>query len=215
MLTDDLLAFVRSALPPPPLRVLEVGAGGGELAAALTEVGYDMTAVDPAAEPTGLVKPVSLLDVRGTFDAAVSVVALHHVAPLEESCAHLATLVRPEGTLVVDEIDSDRFDERAAAWWLGQRRALGYIEEHATPATMLADLRHHIAPLSRVRNALAPFFELGQPVRGPYLHRWELSPRLYEHEVELIARGTLPAIGARLVGNRMALPTPDRKARQA
>lgn len=202
MLTDDLLAFVRGALPPPPLRVLEIGAGRGELAAALAEIGYDITAIDPAAEPCGLVKPVSLLDVRDTFDAAVAVVSLHHVEPLEESCAHLAALVAPNGTLVVDEIDSERYDERAATWWLGQRRALGRSEEQATPATMLADLRHHIAPLVRVRDALVPFFGLGQPVRGPYLHRWELSPRLYEHEVELIARGNLPAVGARLVGTR-------------
>ena len=49
MLTRDLLAFVRASLPTPPARVLEVGAGGGELAAVLTEAGYEVTAVDPAA----------------------------------------------------------------------------------------------------------------------------------------------------------------------
>ena len=36
-----VLGFVRATLPPPPARVLEVGAGRGELAAALREVGYD------------------------------------------------------------------------------------------------------------------------------------------------------------------------------
>jgi len=43
-------AFVRGALPPPPARVLEVGAGSGELAAALREAGYDVVAIDPAAD---------------------------------------------------------------------------------------------------------------------------------------------------------------------
>jgi hypothetical protein len=30
MIAQDVLRFVRSALPPTPTRVLEIGAGGGE-----------------------------------------------------------------------------------------------------------------------------------------------------------------------------------------
>ena len=35
MLAPDVLAYVRACLPPPPARVLEVGAGDGSLAEAL------------------------------------------------------------------------------------------------------------------------------------------------------------------------------------
>lgn len=42
-------AFVRSWLPAPPARVLEIGCGDGELALALAEEGWRVTAVDPAA----------------------------------------------------------------------------------------------------------------------------------------------------------------------
>ena len=38
-----LAAYVRAHLPPPPARILEVGAGNGELANLLRENGYDVT----------------------------------------------------------------------------------------------------------------------------------------------------------------------------
>ncbi len=221
MLTRGLLAFVRSSLPEPPARVLEVGAGKGELATALTAAGYVTRAIDPAAKPGSHVERVSLLDASGSFDAAVAVVSLHHVDPLEESCAHLASLLVPGAPLVIDEIDIDRYDERATRWWLEQRRALGLghaghghaghaehgpAGEGQDPARVLDDLRAHIHPLRDVHAALRPHFDFGEPVRGPYLHRWELRPELEPAEVDLIAEGMLPAVGARQVATRKALP---------
>ena len=192
MLTRDLLAFVRSSLPQPPADVLEVGAGRGELAAALGAAGYRVTAIDPAAEPGSHVQQRSLIDVEGSFDAAVAVVSLHHVDPLEQSCAHLATLIKPGGLVVIDEIDIERYDERATGWWVGQRLAVGGPHGDDDPVRLLEDLRHHIHPLSDINAALQPYFELGEPVRGAYLHRWELQERLRDAEIDLIADGLLP-----------------------
>jgi SAM-dependent methyltransferase len=209
MLTNDLLAFVRSSLPEPPAHVLEVGAGSGELASALAAGGYQVTAVDPAAEPGSHVRPCTLLDVTGSFDAAVAVVSLHHVEPLEESCAHLAGLLSPGALLIVDEIDSSRYDARAADWWLDQRRALGRLDDDLDAGQMVEALREHIAPRHRVETALRPYFELGEPVRGAYLHRWELAPELLDAEVGLIAAGLLPAVGYRQVARRRERPALD------
>lgn len=202
MLTVELLAFVRSSLPPSPAQILEIGAGDGELAKALDAAGYDVTAIDPAAEPGSPVQPLALIDLHGRFDAAVAVVSLHHVEPLEASCAHLATLLVPGGVLVIDEIDSKSFDAIAATWWLGQRRALGSHEEDLGPSEMVDDLRHHIHSVTRITDALTPHFALGAPVRGPYLHRWNLRAALYGPEVDLIAAGLLPAVGWRQVAIR-------------
>ncbi len=198
----DLLAFVRSSLPQPPAQVLEIGAGRGELAGALTAAGYEVTAIDPAAEPGSDVQRCSLLEATGSFDAAVAVVSLHHVDPLEQSCAHLATLIKPGGPVVIDEIDIERYDGRAISWWLGQRAALGRPHEEQDPLRLLEKLRQHIHPLSDVNDALRPHFELGQPVRGAYLHRWELPADLRDAEVDLIADGLLPAVGARQIAQR-------------
>jgi 2-polyprenyl-3-methyl-5-hydroxy-6-metoxy-1,4-benzoquinol methylase len=201
MLTTDLLAFVRSSLPAPPCRVLEVGAGRGDLARELADAGYAVTAIDPAAEPGDGVQPLSLLEVRGAFDAAVAVVSLHHVNPLEESCAHLATLLAPDGRVVIDELDVARYDQRAVGWWISQRQAVG-IHSDEDSSNILRMLREHLHPLADVRAALEPHFATGEPIRGPYLHRWELRPSLREVEVELIAEGLLPATGARLIATR-------------
>jgi SAM-dependent methyltransferase len=202
VLTSDLVAFVRSSLPAPPCALLEIGAGNGELASVLADAGYTVTAIDPAAEPDSHVNRLSLLDARGAFDAAVAVVSLHHVDPLDESCAHLATLIPAGGHLVIDEIDVDRYDERAARWWLAQRESMGQPHEDSDPAAMVRGLREHVHSLVDVRAALRPYFEIGQPVRVAYLHRWELRPSLREPELELIAEGLLPAVGARFVAIR-------------
>jgi len=202
-LAADVRAFVRANLPAPPASVLEVGAGNGELARFLTHAGYDVVAIDP--EPRGPdVRPAALhrLDAEpASFDAAVAVVSLHHVEPLDDSCARLAAVLRPGATLVVDELDIGSLDRDAAAWWLDQRRALGE-DHHGDPEELVAEHRAHLHPLDRILDALRPHFELGPPVRGPYLYRWALNESLRAVEEALIAQGRLPPVGARLVARR-------------
>jgi len=201
---DDLLDFVGANLPTPPVRLLEVGAGDGELARALSRDGYEVVAIDP--EPSGPnVRRVPLLELdeaAGSFAAALAVTSLHHVEPLGASLMHLARLLEPGGVLVVDEFDVAAFDERAAGWWLRQRRALGG-EEHATPAELVGEHRAHLHPLERILAALEPHFRLDSPVYGPYLYRWNLDEALRRDEEDAIARGEIPAVGARLLATRL------------
>src|ERR1700749_4284471 len=89
MPVPDVVAYVRASLPPPPARVLEIGAGDGSLAAALSE--WDVVAIDPAGVPPVLGVP--LIDYEApprSFDAAVAIVSLHHIVPLGTSLRHLA-----------------------------------------------------------------------------------------------------------------------------
>jgi SAM-dependent methyltransferase len=202
LLSNEVLEFVLGALPPAPARVLEVGAGDGQLAATLTEAGYDVVAIDPAGEPP--VVPVALNDVdepEGSFDAAVAVVSLHHVEPLEESLEKLARLVRQGGLLAVDELDVDELDERATRWWSERRIELG-LEVPGDPADMVEEMREHIHPVRRVYELLERWFELGPLMRGPYLHRWHLDLALLPAEQELISAGELPEVGVRFTGRR-------------
>jgi SAM-dependent methyltransferase len=194
--------YVLRELPATPARVLEVGAGSGELAAELARAGYDVLAIDPAGEPP--VEAIALADLAepaASFDAAVAVVSLHHVEPLRESLAVLADVVRPDGRLVVDEFDVARFDERAASWWAERRRELG----REVPADLLgaaADLREHLHPVSEIYELLEDWFELGPLTRGPYLHRWELDLEMRDDEERAIEAGELDATGARFTGRR-------------
>src|ERR1043166_4797458 len=83
MPSSGLLAFVCPNVPLPPCRLLEVGAGNGELARAIAEAGYEVVAIDP--EPSGEgVRAVPLLDLdepAASFDAALAVTSLPHVDP--------------------------------------------------------------------------------------------------------------------------------------
>src|SRR4051794_36015839 len=145
MLAPDVLAFVRACLPAAPARVLEVGAGEGELAAALREAGYDVLAIDPrGGEDDGVVQTalIDLEEPEASFDAAVAIVSLHHVEPLEDSCEHLARLVLPGGVLVVDELDVERLDARATSWRAAQLRFAGAEDDHG-PDEVLEMMRAH------------------------------------------------------------------------
>ena len=203
MASVDLRAFVRANLPEPPARVLEVGAGAGHLARALGAAGYDVVAIDPRSEEDD-VRAVALVDLdepAASFAAAVAVVSLHHVDPLEESCRRLGELVEPGGALIIDEFDVGSLDVGAASWWLEQRAAIGESQPQSAE-DLVADHRAHLHTLEQILEALEPYFELGRPLRGAWLHRWNLGDSLLAVEQEVIARGQLSAVGARLVGRR-------------
>ena len=197
MPTPDVHAFVCASLPPRPARVLEIGAGDGTLAAALRDDGYDVLAIDPAGGPDILQVPLHELDAPSHFfAAAVAVTSLHHVEPLDASIERLADMLPPGAPLVVDEFDIARYDERAARWWLS------HTDHDHTAHELVADLRAHLHPLPTIAAALAPWFDVGAPVRGPYLYRWKIDPALRGEEEELIAAGQIPATGARFIATR-------------
>jgi SAM-dependent methyltransferase len=203
MVTPDLRAFVRANLPAPPARVLEIGAGDGELARALGGTGYEVLAIDPESGGAN-VRACGLHELDEppeSFDAAVAVVSLHHVEPLAESLRRLATILAPGAPVVIDEFDVGKFDTRAAHWWLDQRRALGG-DEQATAEELVEEHRGHLHPLDRILEALGVHFDFGPPVRGAYLYRWTLGEHLRLPEEELISQGRIPAVGARVIARR-------------
>jgi 2-polyprenyl-3-methyl-5-hydroxy-6-metoxy-1,4-benzoquinol methylase len=204
MLDSDAAAWVRNRLPGPPARLLEVGAGEGELAAQLRADGYKVTAIDPAGGGDG-VEQVALLDLEATegeFDAAVAMLSLHHVDPLDASLARLAAALRPGAPLVVDEFDVAAFDRRAADWLLARWHDQGR-EVHGDAGAMTADVRDHLHPVALVRERLSEAgFAVGALEPVPYLHRWHLEPGLHGAETKLIASGQLPQTGARFVATR-------------
>lgn len=129
--------FVRSQLPPPPARVLEMGCGSGELALALCSGGWRVTAVDPEAphgEPFIRVR-VEELDAADyePFDAAVAVLSLHHAGNLGAMLDKVRSLLKPGGVLVVDEFRKEYLADRAtAAFFYHQQLSLLYAGRKGT-----------------------------------------------------------------------------------
>src|SRR5256885_15757445 len=107
-------AWVKSTLPRPPARVLEVGCGDGRLARALKRRGYDVVAVDPRA-PKGPIFRQSRIedfDEAPRFDVAVAGLALHHVDSLAGVLDKISGPLRPRGRIIVDEFGLGQFDRK-------------------------------------------------------------------------------------------------------
>jgi hypothetical protein len=185
--------------------VLEIGCGKeGGLFELLTAAGYDVLGVDPEApEGNGFLR-ARFQDVDGAYDAVVAGRVLHHVNPLDDGIAKLASLAP---LLLVDEFAPDRIDPGARDWYEGQRRMLvaagasppgppdlaAWAARHPdlhSPDTLLAALR------SRYDERALEWI--------PYLHRWLGGPSSEALERTLVGAGAIPAVGYRWAGARKA-----------
>ena len=213
MRDSHLERFVLAELPSLPARVLEVGCGDGELALAMDAAGYAVTAIDPEAPAGEIFERVGLEEfaTEDRFDAVVSSVALHHIPDLEAAVDRIATLVGPQGRLVLSEFDRESFlEERTARWYHGQLLALAaeHRERHAEPIPEdFAEWRRaaavHLAEINsadRLLEELARSFVQRSFTRVPYLYRYELPEGIEPLERELIDLGAIQATGFRYVG---------------
>jgi Methyltransferase domain len=193
MAFTDLRAVMRANLPEPPARVLEVGAGAGRLARALRAVGYDV--LEPESDDVRAVALADLDEPAGSFAAAIARRLAPPLDPLDDSCRRLGELVEPGGTLLLEEFavgaltpltlrggssSAARARRTAAADRRGARRGAPLA-----PAPVRADPRGTPAALR---------LGLGPPLRGAWLHRWDLGESLRAVEEEAIARGHLRAL---------------------
>jgi SAM-dependent methyltransferase len=111
--------FVRGALPPAPARVLEIGCGplGGFVPMMLRD-GHHAVGVDPEAPdgPDYAQVEFERYEAPDAVDAVVASTSLHHVADLAEVLDRVMATLRPDGTLVVVEWMTERFDHATAQW---------------------------------------------------------------------------------------------------
>ena len=177
-------ALLLDALPPHS-RVLDVGCGDGGLVDRLAAHGLDAVGVDPnaPARPRLIRERVEDASSIGRFDAACSVMALHH-SDLERVVATIVQLLRPGGRLFVSEFSWEDYDERAAAW----------VAAHGG-STTVEDWRAEHSDLHRgavVQAALAEGFDTLSLTERPYLARMVGQPMLEREEQRLMEEGALP-----------------------
>jgi ubiquinone/menaquinone biosynthesis C-methylase UbiE len=210
--TRLFLEVVCSHIPEPPARVLEVGCGKGNLALALAERGFDVTAIDPNAPDDPIFRRVRLEDFSDEhgFDAVVASMSLHHIHDLDGALDTIASFLPPAGPLVVDEWAPERLAGRTAHWYFEQRRALAQAgrTESDVPdafdawerqtAASLADLHSS----STIRSELEPRFAERLFEWRPFLYSRRLDDTLEPLEQALIDNGGIDATGFRYVGER-------------
>jgi SAM-dependent methyltransferase len=200
--------FLREHLPAPPARVLEVGCGKGELTTALAVAGYDVLGIDPGAPEGERFRRITLegLEQEERFDAVVAALSLHHIRDLDAALAKIASILRPDGVLAVDEFGWDLFDEPTIDWFWGQQRALaaaGGAPTAASPDELLAGWNaDHLGlhGFEALRAGLDEHFEelAFEPV--PHLHRHLGGPSSAVLEAALVDAGAIRALGFRWAG---------------
>ena len=196
--------FLREHLPAPPARLLEVGAGAGELATALSVAGYDVLAIDPAAPQGELFRRLLLedLDDPGPFDAVVAQLSAHLLRDLDASLDRVVAVLAPGGVLAVELLAWERMDGRTAGWLLERRRALvansGAGEVPADAEALRAEwAADHLGlhPAAVVEAALAARFVERARVPAAGLYREAGGREAQVLEDALISAGTLEPLG--------------------
>lgn len=207
---DSQWDFVRSHLPEPPARVIDLGCGPhGGFVPALQQAGYDARGVDPRA-PHGLgyhQLPFEQFDPPWAADVVVACTSLHHTHDLAAIFEHIASALQPAGLLVVIEWDWQRFDERTADWcfdrlgptddpsWLQRQRERwrasgqpwqGHLETWAE--------REGLHTGASILDALAQRFVVQRVSYGPYFYS-DLADVSRDTETAAIAAGALQATG--------------------
>jgi SAM-dependent methyltransferase len=203
----DVLQFVKTQLPPAPARVLEVGCGDGRLARAVHDLGYRVTAIDPAAPEGAIFQRVALEELANPveFDAVIASRVLHHIPDLGGALSRLQRLLVSGGRLIVVENAFDRFDAPTARWYLEQRRAKG----PGAPSSLQACLAEWEADHAGLHGSVAMRRELDRRFSEsffawtPNLHS-ELGQALEPEERALIESGAIQATGFVYAGSRFS-----------
>jgi ubiquinone/menaquinone biosynthesis C-methylase UbiE len=193
---------------PLPARVLEIGCGGGELARALDDAGYEVTAIDPAAPDGPIFRKIKLEELEedgDPFDLVIASRSLHHVTNLDGALAKVTRLLRPGGVLVIEEFAWNRLDTATAEWFLDQRRILA-AGRASVPASLEECCREweeeHVGlhGYEAMRAALDACFDELYFEWRPYLHRLLDGGADAAAEQALVDAGTVQATAFRYVG---------------
>lgn len=128
-----LWPLVRTRLPAPPARVVEIGCGPlGGFVPMLPADGYDAVGIDPQApaQPHYQRLEFERAELLPQVDAVVASTSLHHVADPADVIDRITGTLTRDGAVVIVEWAWERFDEQTATWCferLGPDNGAGWL----------------------------------------------------------------------------------------
>jgi SAM-dependent methyltransferase len=193
---ERTVSFIKSVLPRPGAKILDVGAGDGTLTLGLRAAGYDVFPIDSSekaverARANGvsvLRTDVRELELTDRFDAVLFSMSAHHVQPFEPALERVHSLLQPGGQIILEEFDTEAADETSARWFYGAQRILAAADLFREPVggaedwvknplkVWREDHEHDGVPLSTGEEMLVKVgsrFEITSVERGPYFFRY-------------------------------------------
>jgi SAM-dependent methyltransferase len=189
---NQQLAALSAWLPTPPRRLLDVGCGTGQLAAALAGRGYEVRAIDIDPEAVADARAngvqahhVNVIDYDDApFDVVVCSLSLHHVDGLDNAVERIHQLLVPGGVLVVDEFAWEQADHHAAAWFFDMAAVLesagllpprDLLKPAVDPLARWITRHREEEPMNTGESIVTEIerrFEVREIRRVPYLHRY-------------------------------------------
>ena len=196
--TGETLAFIEASVPNGSRRILEIGCGAGELAAALVNRGYEVVALDSHRDAVKAARAKGVRAIQACwpdwdddpFDVVLFTRSLHHIHDLRRSVARAAALLREDGVLIVEDFAFADATPWAAAWFQRELRMLDEAprldrKRDTFGASLLAsedpmaawhqDHGHDLHTASAMAAALAHTFESVREAKAPYLYRYLLQ----------------------------------------
>jgi SAM-dependent methyltransferase len=234
--TRATVAFITSHLPSGAA-VLEVGCGEGHVAQELVNRGYQLIGVDSDPEVIARAQGRGFRAIQASWpefgsaplDGVVFTRSLHHIGPLHKAIRKAREVLRPRGTLLVEDFAFDEVDQLTISWFLevlGSQAAKALITP--VPREFVTDLLgskhpaavwhqshdHELHTIAAMTQAIAEYFIIRETQQVPYLYRY-LVPVLPEtleaaafveevvrEEAHLGERGAVVLVGRRIVGSR-------------
>lgn len=226
--TEHTLSFLKPHLADKRWRILEIGCGLGDLAAALARQGHavvglesSVVAVESARAKGVDARHADLLDFTTAekFDCAIFTRSLHHLPSLDEALRHVGALLQPGGLCLVEDFALERPDHATLEWYYGLAEVLdpANVPTHASLERHWEEEHRETPPLHRgdvmreaVRDVLGGVEETSCPYLYrsflPYLERkdlgYERMRAIFGWESRLIASAAIRPVGMRLVAKK-------------
>jgi SAM-dependent methyltransferase len=231
--TRETLIFLTSRIPVGA-EILEIGCGEGRVACELLRRGYRVTG--PDLDP----KVIARAQVRGvpaivgswpqfgssvSFDAIAFTRSLHHISPLREAISRARELLKPRGSLLIEDFAFEEVDETTIDWFakvLRSKQAMALITPIAGQLVteLLSSMDvwqrnrgHDVHSITTMNEAIAERFVPHETGSVPYLYRY-LIPVLaetskaasfvsdvFQQETLLGQRGEVVLLGRRIVAS--------------
>jgi SAM-dependent methyltransferase len=206
------------------------------VAAELSRRAYQVIAIDSDAAAVARTQNRGVRAVAASWpdfsgapvDAIAFTRSLHHINPLPEAVARARQLLKPAGSLLVEDFAFDAASDATIHWFLGilrsrtaaaliNRAAGAFVSDLLCAENPLAVWREHhdheLHSITDMRQAIAAHFTVGEVAATPYLYRY-LVPVLAEtaeaaafvdqvlrEEARLGEQGQIALIGRRMVGS--------------